>query len=168
MLIISDSNIFIDMEVGGLKRQMFQLPEALGTPNILYAEELASQHPDLPTLGLQIMNVEEKFMKLADQWQDMYPGPSFNDLSAMALTKQEQPKNNNQCTLLTGDQRLRSAAESETIEVHGTLWLMDRLFDEGIINHNRAVQAYAQMQQEKRRLPWDEVEKQLKGFRNNR
>ena len=99
MLIISDSNIFIDMEVGGLTRQMFQLPEAIGTPNILYDEELANQHSELPALGLQIMNVEEEFMKLADQWQYSYPGPTFNDLSAMALAKQEQ------CPLLTGDRK---------------------------------------------------------------
>lgn len=165
MLIISDSNIFIDMEVGGLTRQMFQLPEAIGTPNNLYDEELASQHPELPALGLKIMNVEEEYMILADQWQDSYPGPSFNDLSAMALVKQELSKDEERCTLLTGDQGLRSAAESETIEVHGTLWLMERLFNEGIIDFKLADLAYAKMKKENRRLPWDEAKKQLARLR---
>lgn len=159
MLIISDSNIFIDMEVGGLIRQMFQLPEAIGTPNMLYDEELANQHPQLPVLGLLILDVEEEFMSLADQWQDMYPGPTFNDLSAMALAKQEQ------CPLLTGDQRLRNAAECESIEVHGTLWLMERMFTEAIIDYPRAEQAYTVMNLEGRRLPWDEIKKQLLRFR---
>ena len=162
MLIISDSNIFIDMEVGGLTRQMFQLPEAIGTPNILYDEELANQHSELPALGLLIMNVEEEFMKLADQWQYSYPGPTFNDLFAMALAKQEQ------CPLLTGDRRLRKAAENESIAVYGTLWLMERLHTEGIIHHKLAEQAYAEMQKEYRRLSWDEVESQLKRFRKQK
>ncbi len=147
------------MEVGGLTRQMFQLPEAIGTPNTLYDEELANQHPDLPAIGLMILNVEAEFMKLADQWQDVYPNPTFNDLTAMALAKQEQ------CTLLTGDKGLRNAATHESIEVHGTLWLMERLHSEEIIHHKRAEQAYTEMQRENRRLPWDEVEKQLKQFK---
>ena len=162
MLIISDSNIFIDMEIARLTQQMFQLPEAIGTPNTLYHEELADQHPDLPALGLRIMNVEEDFMKMADQWQDMYPDPTFNDLTAMALAKQEE------CALLTGDKGLRNAATHEGIDVHGTLWLMERMHSEKIIHHKRAEQAYAEMRQENRHLPWDEVEKQLKRFQKNR
>ncbi|HEB56390.1 MAG TPA: DUF3368 domain-containing protein [Gammaproteobacteria bacterium] len=145
-----------------MTRQIFQLPEAIGTPNILYDEELASQHPELPALGLRIMNVEEDFMKLADQWQDSYPGPTFNDLTAMALAKQER------CTLLTGDKGLRNAATHENIEVHGTLWLTKRLYSEKIIHHKRAEQAYTEMRLKNRRLPWDEVEKQLKRFRKDR
>ena len=159
MLIISDSNIFIDIEVGGLTQHMFQLPEDIGTPNTLYDEELCGLHPELPALGLLILNVEEKFMNLADEWQDTYPAPSFNDLTAMALAKQEQ------CPLLTGDRWLRIAAECERIEVHGTLWIMERMHNEEIIDFKRAEEAYAEMQQELRRLPWDEVEKQLNGFR---
>lgn len=158
MLIISDSNIFIDMDVGGLTRQLFQLPEAIGTPNILYDEELAIQHSELPSLGLLVMNVEAEFMQMADQWQDIYPGPTMNDLFAMALAKQER------CPLLTGDRRLRKAAEDESIRVYGTLWLMERMHAEGIIQHKRAEQAYAQMQRQGRRLPWDDVKKQLKQF----
>ncbi len=87
MLIISDSNIFIDMEVSGLTRHMFQLPESFGTPNILFDEELMAQHPELPVLGLSILEVRAEFMALADQWQEEYPDPSINDLFAMALAK---------------------------------------------------------------------------------
>ncbi|GMR21673.1 MAG: hypothetical protein BMS9Abin36_2277 [Gammaproteobacteria bacterium] len=155
MLIISDSNIFIDMEVGGLTRRIFQLPESIGTPNVLYDEELAIQHPELPVLGLLILDVQTEYMLLADRWQDCYPDPTFNDLSAMALAKQEQ------CPLLTGDKQLRIAAACESIEVHGTLWLMERMYGEGIINLKRSEQAYAEMLRVKRRLPWDEVEKQI-------
>lgn len=159
MLIISDSNIFIDMEVSGLIRHMFRLPETFGTPNILFDEELFKQHPELPTLGLQILDLKPEYMALADQWRDNYKGPTMNDLFAMSLAIQEQ------CPLLTGDKGLRKAAEQEKIEVHGTLWLIERMFVEGIIKIKRVEQAYVSMEQVKRRLPWDEVEKQLKSFK---
>jgi len=158
MLIISDSNIFIDMEVSGLTRQLFQLPESFATPNILFDEELMAQHPELPVLGLSILDVSAEFMAMADQWQDIYPDPTMNDLFAMALAKQEQSP------LLTGDQRLRRAAEMEKIEVHGTLWLMDRMHHEDIITTKNMEKAYDLMRDAKRRLPWDEVDKQLKKF----
>ncbi|VAX13533.1 hypothetical protein MNBD_GAMMA24-2170 [hydrothermal vent metagenome] len=52
--------------------------------------------------------------------------------------------------------------------IHGTLWLIERLHSEKIIHHKRAEQAYTEMSQKNRRLPWDEVEKQLKQFQKNR
>lgn len=155
MLIISDSNIFIDMEVSGLTRQLFQLPESFATPNILFDEELIAQHPELPVLGLSILDVNAEFMAMADQWQDIYPDPTMNDLFAMALAKQEQSP------LLTGDQRLRRAAEMEKIEVHGTLWLMDRMHHEEIITIKIMEKAYDLMRDAKRRLPWGEADKQI-------
>lgn len=161
MLIISDSNIFIDMEVGELTRHMFQLPEKIGTPNILYEEELAAQHSELPALGLLVMNVEEEYMDYVSQWLDRYIGPSFHDLTAMALAKQEN------CTLLTGDPGLRTAAETELIDVHGTLWLMERMFVEKIITHTQADKAYKKMRNGGRRLPWPEIKDQLKGFKKS-
>ena len=77
----------------------------------------------------------------------------------MALARQEQSP------LLSGDQRLRLAAEKEKIEVHGTLWLMDRMYQEEIITIKRMEKAYDIMCDAKRRLPWVEVEKQLKRFK---
>ncbi len=138
---------------------MFQLPESIGTSNVLYEEELSGQYPELPALGLLVLNVRSEYLLLADQWQDTYPGTTFNDLSAMALARQEQ------CSLLTGDKRLRNAAEYESIEVHGTLWLMERMFSEGIITLKRTERAYNDMHEEQRRLPWDEVEAQIKRLR---
>ena len=40
-ILVSDTNIFIDMDVGNLTRSMFRLEETFATPDILYREELA-------------------------------------------------------------------------------------------------------------------------------
>ena len=61
------------------------------------------------------------------------------DLFALALAHQEH------CPLMTGDRYLREAAEHEAVEVRGTLWLMERLIEEGILTVARAEVAYEQM-----------------------
>ncbi|MFT5708399.1 MAG: hypothetical protein ACI9ES_002701, partial [Oceanospirillaceae bacterium] len=46
-LLISDANILIDMEEGGLLEVMFQLPYDFATPDILFFEELEEEHTHL-------------------------------------------------------------------------------------------------------------------------
>ncbi|MCF6172574.1 MAG: hypothetical protein L3J44_02140 [Campylobacteraceae bacterium] len=53
-LLISDANIFIDLDVCGILEQMFELPFEFAVPDILYMEELEEHHGDLPRYGLQI------------------------------------------------------------------------------------------------------------------
>ena len=65
---------------------------------------------------------------------------------------------------MTGDRRLREAANNEKIEVKGTLWLIERMFEEKIINKRDARKAYDKMREAHRRLPWTQVIQQLKRF----
>ena len=51
-VLISDANVLIDMEVGGLIQPMFQLPYQFHTPDILFEEELDEQHAYLLEMGL--------------------------------------------------------------------------------------------------------------------
>jgi len=160
MWLISDANIFIDMEEGGLIEKMFRLPETFLVPDILFVEELSAHHPTLPAYGLKIKALQapaiEEVMKLSRQ----YKQPSQNDLFALALAKQES------CPLVTGDRRLREAANNEKIEVKGTLWLIGRMFEESILNRSEAKKAYDKMREAHRRLPWTQVTQQLKHFGN--
>lgn len=157
-LLISDANIFLDVKAGKLIEVMFQLPESFAVPNILYDEELLQRHPELPSYGLQVLEIEEPFMREAYRLRGIYTQPSQNDLFALALAKQER------CPLLTGDKKLRVVAESERVTVRGTLWLVDRLVQEKKITITTAEQAYAKMKEEGRRLPWQEVDAQIKKF----
>lgn len=104
-LLISDANILIDMEAGGLMATLFQLPMQFGIPDLLYYEEIEPGSPGLEFLGLQIMEVSGDFVAYAQQLPGQHnhllpakngPKPSHNDYLALALAKQEA------CTLLTG------------------------------------------------------------------
>ena len=69
-VLISDANILIDMEVGGLLEPLFALPFQFKVADLLYYEELEEQHPHLPELGLQITGLSATSMTEASTlWQ---------------------------------------------------------------------------------------------------
>ena len=100
-------------------------------------------------------------MREAYRLREQYRKPGQNDLFALALAKQET------CPLVTGDKALREAAELETVLVRGTLWLVERMVEETIISIKDAEIAYRKMKDEGRRLPWDEVRRQIKRIKKN-
>lgn len=161
MLLISDANILIDMEAGGLIEVMFRLPETFAVPDVLFMEELVNESPKLPGYGLQVLRLAEETVAESERLRQVYRHPSLNDLLALALAKQES------CPLLTGDRRLREAANQEGVEFKGTLWLVERLVEEAIITVAEAAEAYDRMFREDRWLPRAEVTKQLKRLGHN-
>lgn len=160
MLLISDANILIDMSVAGLLEAMFSLPESFAVPNVLFAEELSERHPELLSFGLNTLVLDGAGVKEATTVMASCTGraaPSLNDVFALMLAKQVGG------VLLTGDRRLRELAETRysDIEVRGTLWLVQRLQEHGLLEPNAARAAYWQMRQSGSRLPWGEVNRQL-------
>lgn len=156
MIIISDANVLIDVLTAELIREMFQLPETFAVPDILFAEELADHHPELPDFGLQILEMAPEHIEQSARLRQRYARPSMNDLLALTLAR------NHRCPLLTGDRDLRAVADEHGVEVHGTLWLLERLLQQELIALNQLEQAYERMRADQRRLPWDEVERQLR------
>jgi hypothetical protein len=160
-LLISDANIIIDMNTGGLLRLMFRLDATFAVPDVLYEEELRIDHPELPRLGLKRLELSEDTVVYAGRLVEKYRGlgASINDLLALALARQEE------CPLLTGDGRLRTAGQTEGIDVHGTLWLVEQMVRSRTITIRQAEAGYGKMREATRRLPWDEVDKQLRTLR---
>ena len=160
-LLVSDANVLIDMDAGGLLKAMFALDYDFAVPDILFEEELKAQHPELPRFGLKSLELKEKAVEYTAELAVEYErtGVSRNDLIALALASQET------CPLLTGDSRLRRVCEDKEVDVHGTLWLVGQMMEQKVIGLAAARRAYRAMRDAGRRLPWDEVDKQLESFR---
>lgn len=157
-LLVTDVNVLIDMDAGGLLKAMFKLDYSFAVPDILFEEELKAQHPELPHLGLKVLELNEEAVKYAEQLAIEYEqtGVSRNDLITLALASQEA------CPLLTGDSRLRQVCDVEKVDVHGTLWLVGQMIEQKVIGLAAARRAYRTMREAGRRLPWDEVERQIR------
>jgi len=158
LLLISDANILIDMDVGGLLAPMFSMEYRFAVPDVLYVEELEEQHVELLDLGLEPMTLDADAVANTVVLVRRYPRPGRNDLLALALAVAEA------CPLLTGDKDLRAAAEAEGVEVCGTLWLVAEMVRAGKISTTVARAAYQRMRDSGRRLPWDQAELLLAGL----
>ena len=157
--LVCDANIIIDLKVGKTLHLIFQLPEDFAVPDVLYEQELSAQHSDLLDLGLSVLPIHEEYIQEADKLAEIYKHPGHIDLLALALAKQEG------CPLLTGDSRLRNAAECEQADVRGTLWIMQRLHDEQILDVNEVEGAYQRMLEGGRWLPAKKIHAQLDSMR---
>lgn len=154
-LLTCDTNILIDLEEGRLLEQFFQLPYEFRVPDILFSEELEAQHSHLSTLGLQLGELTSQSMLAAVELIQRYGELSRNDCFTLALARQEQ------CSLLTGDQDLRKAAEVEQVKTNGTIWVVNQLVTHQFIDKPQAKAAYDRMKANGRRLPWALALRQL-------
>jgi len=154
-LLVSDANILIDLEEGGLLTVFFELPYELTVPDILFYEELEEQHDHLLGMGLAVRELNSETMVYAFSLTQKASGPSRNDCFAIALAKQEN------CPLLSGDKALRKLADKELINTKGTIWVVSRLIEERLITVVDARSSYEKMKAAGRRLPWDIAEREL-------
>jgi len=154
-LLISDANILIDVEIGGLVAPMFSLDYRFSVPDVLFYEELDEQHGYLIDMGLEVRELDDRMVARVFDLAGQYKRPGRYDLFALVLAAEEN------CPLLTGDKDLKAAAESEHVEVRGTLWLVEEMVRAGKISVQIARNAYQRMQVHGRRLPWNEAEDRL-------
>lgn len=160
-ILVSDANIFIDIDVGNLTRPMFRLNETFATPDVLYREELEEHHAELPGLGLRIEQLSSTGVAEVERLSAIYEGPSTNDLFAIALAKEHQ------WPLLSGDRRVREAAIAEDVEIRGSLWLIEQLVRTKTISLERAQTGVELMRNGGRRLPWAEIDDLLARLAQN-
>jgi len=162
-LLISDANIVIDIIVGDLARAMFALDYEFGIPDILFAAELEEQHPEILDEGLKLYELQPEAVNMANTLlaDNTQLRVSIYDCMALSLAQQEN------CTLLTGDAKLKQLAIVEGVTVRGTLWLVEQMFNKEHITAAMAGEAYAKMLEDGSRLPEAEIQKQLKKFRAN-
>ena len=154
-VLISDANVLIDMDAGGLLELMFRLPFEFQVADMLFADELEEHHPELLSFGLKLAELDGPHMTLAFDLINRYADPSRYDCFSLALAKQKS------CPLLTGDKALRTAAAKEGVLVKGTIWLVNQLVINGILTKAEALEAYADMRSAGSRLPWEVANRML-------
>jgi hypothetical protein len=80
---------------------------------------------------------------------------AITDLAAFLLAKIIE------ATLITGDRRLIELAKSNSLSVHGVLWLLDEMVHYQAITSGQAANALGRMLDRGARLPADECRKRL-------
>jgi len=155
-LYIVDTNILIDLHIGGLLRELFRLPLRLAAPDVIVTELLEPDGDTLVEHGLESMELAGEQVLEVTSLLARYRSVSTNDLFALVLARTHK------ATLLTGDRHLSETADQEGVMVHGTLWLLDEMVRLQVIAPIKAAQALERMLGRGSRLPRTECQKRLR------
>lgn len=152
---VTDTNVWIDLRVGNLLDNVFELDARWLIPDLVGRELGAERKELLVEWGLEVRPLTGDEVESVIRLNDAYSAPSRTDMATLVVARAEDG------ILVTGDGPLRDAADEENIEVHGTLWVVDALVDTGIVEPPEAARALQLMMEADRRLPRDEVNKRV-------
>jgi predicted nucleic acid-binding protein len=144
---ISDTNIWIDFRHAGLLDVMFVLPFSLCCTDFVLSELNDFDHEDLIARGLQIIELDEESIVGLTDLKAEHNNSSLADVSCYLLAKRTG------YPLLTGDGQLRKQAVKDGLQVHGALWLLDKLVELGLISPRQAHASLIAMLTANARLP---------------
>lgn len=136
---VKDANVFIDLEAMGLLDLWFQLGITTLTSSFVVMELEDGGHENALACirAGQVIEAtisgEEMAGAFAD-FQDAHGGAGLSetDISVIYLAIRED------AMVLSGDRLLRITAQARHLEIHGTLWIMDRLVTEGLLHSSLA------------------------------
>jgi hypothetical protein len=155
---ITDTNFWIDLDTAALLEPIFRLPFEWHAPDVIVAELERPDGASLVRSGLVVRELAGAQVAHVLGLAARHPRPSRADLFALALAYAQQ------APLLTGDRHLRQAAEREGIPVHGTLWALDEMVAQAVLDRHQAANALIRLREAHRRLPQEEVERRLKSW----
>jgi hypothetical protein len=155
LTLVTDANIWIQLEDGGLTEAAFALGCGVTAPDDIVGELGPVLGRKVVALGLRVLSTGEE---LETDWQALrrrYPRPGDVDLYGLLHARLLT------CRLVTGDRHLREAAEAEGVEVSGLLWLLDRMVEQSIVTRAAARRGLRAIRGRGARLPEDECERRM-------
>ena len=155
-MLVVDANILIDIHHGDLTRSLFSMSFSLVTTDLIASELEVPNYEYLMDLGLRSIELSSDQIELLLQLSSSYRRLSVKDLSALILAEEWH------VPLLTNDRPLRDIAAESGVEVHGTLWILDKMVCRNLISPGDAAEALESMIAKGSRFPPSESGKRMK------
>lgn len=157
-VVVSDTNIFLDLDSIGLLRLFCENYKVHTTRNVL--DELVT-----PSARASAEEMERQgLLKVRRlEWADVkrahaLRGKNTSDADCTVLLCAIDLK----CRLLTGDRKLRQVAEEAYhVEVSGIIRVIDELKDAGSLSTSEYVEALRRLKEANTRLPVKEIEERI-------
>ncbi|MCH8543882.1 MAG: hypothetical protein LAT61_09965 [Alcanivorax sp.] len=158
-ILVSDTNIWIDLHRANILSAAFQLPYEFVVTDFVYRELRAPQPNSLIELGLRVESLGADSIIELTHLRVELGNTSLADLSCFHLAA------SNKWTLLTGDKAVRAACQIHGVEVRGVIWILDQLFAEKVLDGEDLAIALQTMLDRGARLPQAECDKRLRLWR---
>jgi uncharacterized protein YacL len=154
-VLVTDTNIWIDLENGDILTEVFRLPYWFLIPDFAIPELIHPRWETLEVSGLEAHElIAEQVVELV-RLRQTYRNLSIIDLAAFLLAKTLD------AILLTGDWRLNELANANGLSVHGVIWLLDEMVYFQALMPGQAAVALGRMLDQGARLPAEECSNRL-------
>lgn len=131
-IVITDANIFMHLIDSGLPGSFFRLELEICTTEEVFIEIGEERHLLEPFIGKQLEIITSKEDELVSlDYTPLASGLSFPDRTVLFHAMRLKG------IVLTGEALMRKECERLGLEVHGVLWVLDRLKDSGICDRNQ-------------------------------
>lgn len=171
-IIVSDTNIFIDLINGNLLSEFFNLPYKIST-NILVLNEITDKKefealsPYIKDKKLDVHEIDAAEMSSIFDLKNASTTSSrlsLQDCSVWLYAKKTNAR------LLTGDSRLRKAAEKDGVKVSGILYVLDSIDYHKAATAKKLSKSLKQIMSKNKqsRLPVDKCVKRINKWDNQK
>lgn len=158
-ILVSDTNIWIDLHRCNLLETVFNLPHQFVTTEFVWRELRKPPGQKLTDFGLKIEAINsDETLQLFDLKQSL-KNSSLADVSCYFVARDRG------WTLLTNDGALRKSGHQAELDVRGVLWILDELEFYRVLSPVELASALASMLDAGARLPDDECAKRLTKWR---
>ena len=157
-MLIGDASVIIDFESAELLAVIRDLEDVVVVPDLLFEDELSADLGPAERQPFRIEQMSAIEVAEADAAAAGPGGTSIYDQLALILARRVGG------ILLTGDQALKRAAEAVDLEVHGTIWVVERMVGAGLLDLRAAGDAYRRMVDAGGHLPLQDALDRLDTF----
>ena len=164
-IVISDANVIFDLLSVQLLEAFFALPCEICTTDLVISEierpeqqQIIQKFIKLKKLGVATFEFDE-FSEILLLQSTSKNNTSVADCSVWYYAKKVDGR------LLTGDGKLRSAAEKDNVKVSGILYLFDNFVEYGLLSASEAAENLKALMTINMRLPKTECETRIAKWR---
>ncbi len=160
-LIITDVSVLFDLYQLEILPEFFALKAEISTTSFVYNEIVISNQ----VVEFEVYKRSQKLnvIMLTDEEQD-----AVNQFATKRNLKSLPDKTmlwksiQLNCALLTCDRKLKLEAKEHGVEVHGSIWVIEKLVEENILDKSKAIALLEQLKTVNDRLPMEEIDKVIK------
>jgi predicted nucleic acid-binding protein len=161
---ITDVSVLFDLFNVGVLPEFFGLDIEIYTTDFIYNEILQSDEKSEFELfvrsgQLKIIVVDDAEQETISNMNLTFSIRSLADKTALFKAMQMQ------CILLTCDDKIKKEAIKQNLEVHGSIWIIDQLFENEIIDTKRAIEVIESLIKSNSWLPLDELDRRLNMYK---
>ena len=161
-LIISDTNIWLDLISVNLLDAFFSLPCSFATTSFVMSEIIQPEQKKM----LQLFIASHKLKVVTFELDELEKINAITNNTKISIPDRSvwYYAKNTRGRLLTGDAELRQAAEKDTVKVSGILYVFDSLVEYGILEKTMATKSLEKLMGINLRLPRTECQKRISAW----